>query len=124
MTDIETDEFDPEDYNDPEPRRPKGYLALDVNNVLREFLDSDSKLPEGQYLTPWIVSRMIKESHEIDKKPSSGAVDAVFKRWKKIGYATFREVPFAFVAFTEEALALGFEEFMQALKSKTKNERK
>lgn len=121
---IDTDNFDPDDYDDPEPRRPRGYLALDVNNVLREFIASGSTLPEGEFLTPWKVARMIKEDHQIDKAPSSGAVDAVFKRWDKIGYASFRQVPFAFLDFTSRGQELGFEGFMREVKLARKTGRK
>lgn len=114
------DDFNPDDYDDPEPRRPKGYLALDVYNVCKEWLAGEYTLPEGKYMTPYIVSKLIKQSHEIDKAPSSGAVDAVFKRWMKTNFATFREVPFAFTGFSEEGTALGLDKFMREYKARLK----
>jgi hypothetical protein len=97
---IEPD-FDPDDYEDPEPRRGRGFLATDVNIACREFTQGEYVLPEGKFLTPYIIAKIIKEKDGLDKMPSSGAITKIFKQWEEWGYATFRSNPFAFIDFTE-----------------------
>lgn len=112
MSDTETadDGFDPDDYEDPEPRLPKGYLALDVYNICKQFSAGELTMEEGKYVTPYYVSKIIMEDNDgRSKKPSTGAISAVFRRWEEWGFAVFRKTPFAFTDFTEKGKELGLD---------------
>lgn len=100
--------FDPDDYEDPEPRLPRGYLALDVDNICKDFAAGRITLPEGKYMTAWqIGTELIKETDGERKRPSPGAIDAVLKKWEKAGYAKVRHNPCAFVSFTDAGRLMG-----------------
>jgi hypothetical protein len=52
--------------------------------------------------------------------PSVGAVDAVFKRWEALGFATIERKPTRFTKYTEDGLKLGLE----GLKRRAKMQKK
>lgn len=112
----EPEGFDPDDYEDPEPRRGRGFLATDVNIVCKNFVRGEFTLKEGQFLTPYFVGRILKEQDDLDKRPSSGAITKVFHSWEDMGYAIFRSNPFAFLNFTPEGKDLGLQRFLEARK--------
>lgn len=118
----EQEGFDPDDYEDPPDRRPRGYLQNDVNNVCREYVAGEFTLAEGVFLTPYVVGTIIIENNNNEiKRPSPGAIAAIFKRWQDWGYATFRIEPFAFVDFTDKARALGLQGFLNDRKKIRRN---
>lgn len=89
------------EYDDPEPRLPRGYLELDVDLICQEYEAGEHKLPEGKFLTPYRVGTLlIAETDGERKRPSTGAISAVFDRWEDEGYAEFRREPYAFLRFT------------------------
>lgn len=62
----------------------------------------------GPNCTPQYVSESIARTRGITP-PSSGAVDAVFKRWQKIGFATIETKPTRFTGYTPEGIEHGLE---------------
>lgn len=126
MSDLPADPepiFNPDDYDDPEPRRGRGFLATDVNIVCKNFVSGEFTLAEGKFLTPYVVARIIKEQDDLEKQPSSGAISRVFHQWEEWGYATFRTNPFAFVDFTEEGKAKGLQRMTEEAKAITRGPR-
>lgn len=109
MTDIN-------EYNsDPDPRLPRGYLELDVDHICREYIAGKHTLKEGKFLTPHMVGTLlIAETDGERKRPSSGAIAAVFERWLDLGYAEFRREPFAFIRYTNLGLVSGSWQGFQA----------
>lgn len=107
MTDID-EGFDPDDYDDPEPRLPRGYLSLDTDLVCQQFSKGEITLEEGKYMTPYTVGTiLVDETDGARKRPSSGAIAGVFSRWEDAGYAEFRREPFAFLDFTAKGKEAG-----------------
>lgn len=99
---------DEEEYEDPEPRLPRGYLELDVDLICQEYERGEHKLPEGKFLTPHMVGTLlIADANGERKRPSSGAIAAVFKRWQDAGYAEFRQNPYAFTGRTMTGKLMG-----------------
>lgn len=98
MTDAEQDH----EYLDPEPRLPRGYLETDVDIALREYAAGEHKLPEGKYLTPYRVGTiLIADTDGERKRPSTGAISAVFDRMVDAGYIECRREPYAFTKFSD-----------------------
>lgn len=96
------------EYEDPEPRLPRGYLALDADLICKAFDNGEITLSEGKYMTPYMVGTLlIEETDGARKRPSSGAISAVFKRWEKAGYAEFRQNPYAFTKLTMQGKLMG-----------------
>ena len=99
MTDIDTE--DEPEYDDPEPRLPRGYLEFDVDRVCRAFDAGKIELPEGKYMTPHqIGSELIAEAEGERKRPSTGAIANILKKWEKAGYCELRTNPNAFLSLT------------------------
>ena len=93
---------DEEEYDDPDPRLPRGYLETDVDLALRDFVAGEYNLPEGKFLTPYRVgTRLIDETNGDRKRPSTGAISAIFDRMSDAGYIECRREPYAFVKFTD-----------------------
>lgn len=65
--------------------------------------------------TPRFVAEEIARSKGI-KAPSEGAVNAVFMRWEKIGFARIERKPTRFTGYTPDGIRLGLE----AMKSRAK----
>lgn len=120
----EPDELDDEDEEGYKYRRGRGFLAGDVNRICRAWTDGDFTLPEGKFMTPYFIAKLIKEIDVIDKPPSMGAITRVLHKWEDIGYATCRTTPFAFEAFTETGMTLGFVDFMEQQKKPNQRESK
>ena len=110
MTDIIEDDWDIE------PRRPKGWLMADIENVLRSW-EAGEVTPDdpSKPMTPHRTCDFLVRVEELDAgaRPSSGAVHNIFKKWERCQYATFQEKPFAFTGFTQEGGDLGFEAMWQ-----------
>lgn len=110
---------DIDDDTEPEERmiRGRGFLASDVNRICRMWLNDEFTLPEGRFMTPFIIAKLIKEIDQIDELPSMGAVNRVLKKWEANGYALCRVNPFGFVCFSERGAALGLDEYTKELKN-------
>lgn len=94
-------------------RTAKGELESWVKNVCDQWLMND--IDNREPLTPSRISRVIGSDQGI-KDPSSGAVDAVLKRWIKLGFATVEFKPTRFIGYTEDGLKYG----LDALKKRAK----
>lgn len=103
------DSFDPEDL--PNPRRSPGLLSLDIDLICRDYVKGEISLPEGKYMTPYYLGKILKETDGLEQQPSTGAVAAILKRWEEQGYAVCRRNPHAFVSYTDLGHQLGFEKF-------------
>jgi hypothetical protein len=84
------------------------------------YVSGEFTIEEGKFLTPFIVGRLLKEIDVLETAPSSGAIAAIFNKWKASGYAEFRRNPFAFVDFSEEGRSLGLEGFVAKKKADRK----
>ena len=104
-------------------RRPRGWLAADVKNVCDLYITGGLKIKDDKPLTPHRCALAVKELDGLDKPPSTGAVSAVFKRWKELGFATFSDEPYAFVDYTEEGRTLGLKR-MQDMQRKQRADAK
>jgi hypothetical protein len=62
----------------------------------------------GRDCTPAYVSEEIARTKGV-KAPSTGAVDAVFKRWFGYGFALIGSKPTRFLAYTPKGVELGLE---------------
>jgi hypothetical protein len=102
-----------------EERRPRGYLEFDVNLLLKDIITGEVQIKPNAKLTPSGVRRLFGDVNGTPKEdlPSAGAIYSIFKRWEQIGYATFVDVPFSFLDFTEEGRKYG----LDALREKAKN---
>lgn len=96
---VVTKEFAPT----PSGRAGRGQLESWVRQVTDEWA-----VEGGPNCTPSFVSERIARRHGISP-PSSGAVDAVFKRWTKIGFAVIETKPTRFARYTEDGVNLGLE---------------
>lgn len=94
-------------------RRPRGFLHADVKTICDLWVTGELKINGDKPLTPHRTAMAIKEVDSLDEAPSTGAVKAVFDRWKKYDFATFTENPFAFEGYTEEGQLLGWEGIMK-----------
>lgn len=91
-------------------RAARGELESQVNAVCIAWAVSGE-----QPCTPAYVSTEIARTEGI-KPPSVGAIDAVFKRWKKISYAKIDRKPTRFTGFTEFGIKLGLDELKRRSK--------
>lgn len=90
------------EFDDPDPRLPRGYLETDVDIALREYTAGDHKLPEGKYLTPYRVGTiLVNDTDGERKRPSTGAISAIYDRMVDAGYIECRREPYAFIKFTD-----------------------
>jgi hypothetical protein len=92
-------------------RAARGQLESWVHAVIELWVD---ERPEN--CTPKWVAKTIMEIYSPPKAPSTGAIDAVFRRWQSYGYAIIGSTPTRFVSFTSQGLTDGLE----ALKAKAK----
>jgi hypothetical protein len=94
-------------------RTARGELEFWVKRCCDYFVlgDIDTKLK----LTPQRISQMIADDEGI-KAPSTGAIDAVFKRWEKLGFAEIGRKPTRFIGYTEDGVRYG----LDGLKRKVK----
>lgn len=63
----------------------------------------------GYKCTPAYVAEAIAKTQGFGKPPSVGAVDAVFKRWERIGFAEIGRKPTRFLKYTDKGIELGLE---------------
>lgn len=100
----------------PTGRAARGQLESWVHAAFQVWLvDSD-----GQF-TPNYVQDAIKRTEAVEA--SVGAIDAVFKRWEKIRFATMEKKPTRLTGLTPEGQTLGLERLKAKLKREGKMER-
>lgn len=97
-------------------RSERGALESQVEALVKKYDGT------GVVLTPHKVAHLLAEDGVRDKAPSSGAVSAVFDRWKACGAATFSTKPYAFTEFTAAAKADGIAACKAAHKAANKSE--
>lgn len=96
----------------PTGRAARGELEWNVKEICDEYLVEGYKEP----CTPAFISELIGKRRD-GAPPSSGAVNAVFERWVKIGFATIEKKPTRFVGYTPDGVRLG----LDALKLRAKD---
>lgn len=92
-------------------RLARGQLEAWVQQVTDVWV---TERPEN--CTPQYVVARIMEMQAPDKEPSTGAIDAVFKRWAAIGYAMIGQKPTRFITYTPA----GIREGLEVLKARAK----
>lgn len=94
----------------PTGRAAKGELEAQVKWACDDWLIEHSTLEEQELhrCTPVYVSEEIGRKYGI-KNPSVGAIDAVWKRWVKIRFATTATKPTRFVGYTVDGVRLTLE---------------
>lgn len=85
-------------------RAAKGQLE----SWVREVTDAWA-LDPSENCTPQLVSRAIARQQGLEKPPSVGAIDAVFKRWSAIDFAVIGTRPTRFVRYTVAGIQYGLE---------------
>lgn len=93
-------EFDPT----PTGRTARGQLEYWVKEQCDIWLVEEYKFP---CTLNWLAEQ-IAHDQAIDP-PSVGAVDAVLKRWEKLGFAVLAKKPNRFVEYTPDGIKLGLE---------------
>lgn len=92
-------------------RAARGQLESWVRRVTDIWV---TEMPEN--CTPKYVGQCIMDLEGLDKPPSQGAVDSVFRRWQQIGFAVIGERPTRFTRYTIEGIRDGLE----AMKARAK----
>lgn len=96
-------------------RAARGELEHQVNQTCITYSVEEYRV----HCTPQFVSQEIAKTYGI-KEPSTGAVDAVFKRWEQIGYAEIGRKPTRFIKFTEKGVELGLDRMKEQAKHQNK----
>lgn len=100
----------------PTGRRARGQLEEDVREVCEEFARD---VYEWEHCTPKNVAERIAKKYAIEP-PSTGAINAVWDRWEKLGFAKQDKKPSRFVSFVTDGSA----RTLAALKDRTKRDKK
>jgi hypothetical protein len=79
----------------PTGRRARGQLEYDVLKICDDFAHD---VYEWEYCTPKNVAEEIGKMHATEP-PSTGAINAVWDRWEKLGFAVQDKKPSRFVKF-------------------------
>jgi hypothetical protein len=82
-------------------RRARGSLDFEVKTACDKYLTVYGTGTNG--LTPQVCAKMI----DADSPPSSGAVDAVWRRWVSLGFAVMGSKPVHFAGYTAEGVEKG-----------------
>jgi hypothetical protein len=80
-----------------------------VHDAVKYWMTERTAGVEMPTCTPQWVSERILAEGVTTKSPSTGAIDAVFKRWIEIGYANIGSKPTRFVSFTVAGIKDGLE---------------
>jgi len=88
----------------PTGRAARGQLESWVQIECNAWLIDEAE----EQCTPALLSRYIGREYGITP-PSVGAINAVFERWIKLGFAIIEKKPTRFVGYTEEGLQYGLE---------------
>jgi hypothetical protein len=89
-----------------------------LESWVREVTDLWALGPDGN-CTPQYVADKIMKLQGLERGPSTGAIDAVFRRWESIGFAFIKSKPTRFAGYTPDGIKLGLE----VLKAKGKAKR-
>jgi hypothetical protein len=90
-------------------RTQRGQLEVWVMAATQSWLAQRMRGEEMPMCTPqWVSDNILKGGH-VSKAPSTGAIDAVFKRWIEIGYANIGLRPTRFISFTPDGVRLGLD---------------
>lgn len=104
-------------------RAPRTDLEPDVKKITDKFVNGKVKVEEGKFLTPHLVATLIQKARGADKPPSTGAVQSVFARWEKIGFAVVNPKPFAFLDYTDAGRSKGLAAMKQEYRDTVKAEK-
>lgn len=96
----------------PTGRRARGQLEYDVLQVCREYAEG---VWEWEACTPKAVAEQIGKMNSVEP-PSTGAINAVWDRWEKIGFAEQAKKPSRFVKFTGENTDMALDRMKGATK--------
>lgn len=96
----------------PTGRRARGQLEYDVLQVCREFAQS---VYDWSACTPKAVAERIGAMNATEP-PSTGAINAVWDRWEKIGFAEQAKKPSRFVKFTGDNTDIALDRMKGATK--------
>jgi hypothetical protein len=100
----------------PTGRRARGQLEFDVLTVCDEFVND---VYEWEYCLPKLVAERIAIMNQTEE-PSTGAINAVWDRWERLGFAKQEKKPSRFVEFTMD----GSHQTLEMLKRRAKGEKK
>lgn len=90
-------------------RAQRGQLENWVQTATQEWLASRMSGEDMPPCTPQWLSEFIRSLEQLDKPPSTGAIDSVFRRWSEMGYANIGSRPTRFVSFTVAGIRDGLE---------------
>lgn len=93
----------------PSGRRSKGQLEYDVWDVCLDWIANPRDV---EFLTPAVVAQLVNPN----TPPSSGAVDAVFRRWASLKVALVAPKPTRFVGFMPGVVDMGLDQFKAMMK--------
>lgn len=100
----------------PTGRRARGQLEEDVREVCDDYAHD---VYDWEYCTPKNVAERIAKKYAIEP-PSTGAINAVWDRWEKLGFAKQDKKPSRFVSFEVD----GSSATLEMLKSRVKREKR
>lgn len=105
-------------------RRGRGALEASVLAITDAYEDDKIDLPEGKTLTPHTIANLVQEAEGLENAPSTGAVNAVLKRWdENYGFALTHAKPYAFKAYSARGKKQGLESLKEKHREKMKAER-
>ena len=99
----------------PTGRAARGELELWVKEECDVWLVDEPGVP----CTPAYLADQIGRSQGINP-PSVGAIDAVFKRWEKLGFAVIDRKPTRFTRYTEDGVRLGLDQMKTQAKKRAR----
>lgn len=100
----------------PTGRRARGQLEYDVLKVCADYADNHY---EWDICTPKMVAEQIGKMNATEP-PSTGAINAVWDRWEKLGFAKQDKKPSRFVGFESAYTA----QSLDMLKARVKRDKK
>lgn len=80
----------------PTGNRGRGQLEYEVLECLQAWIDPTFEMIE---VTPALVAGVMAKT--LDSEPSTGAIHAVWVRWREIGFADFQNRPARFLGFKD-----------------------
>lgn len=100
----------------PTGRRARGQLEFDVLKICDEYTRD---VYEWDYCTPKLVAEAIGKMHATEP-PSTGAINAVWDRWERLGFAVQDKKPSRFVRFEVNSNL----QTLEMLKAKAKRDKR
>jgi hypothetical protein len=101
----------------PTGRRARGQLEYDVLTVCDEYAHD---VYDWDHCTPKLVAERIAIMNQEPELPSTGAINAVWDRWEKLGFAKQEKKPSRFIAFVMD----GSPQTLEMLKRRAKGAKK